>query len=329
MNTFYIEEEIINDEKVKILLNQFQKTEIIKIKKYTDIFNRTKQDFRFQKNNIKYILAKKRENFVLQVPNCKTLSSDYNFYFSTTLNCLYDCEYCYLQGMYNSAYIVIFINIEDFLEEIKKVRKNIDQKKTITFFSSYNNDGLAMENITNFAEFFIKNLESISNVNMEIRTKSSNIKNIEKINPAKNTFLTWTISTENTTKNHEKRTSSLIERLNSIEKLLNKKWRVHIRFEPLVFNENWKKDAEKLFLKIKNIQNIKDIEKISIGHLRFTKDTFKKINKVLPNSKILAEDFFIKNGTYSYKEEIQKEMMEFYKQKSISIWGIEKLFSTI
>jgi len=30
------------------------------------------------------------------------------------LNCVYDCEYCYLQGMYPSANIVVFVNFEDF-----------------------------------------------------------------------------------------------------------------------------------------------------------------------------------------------------------------------
>ena len=29
-------------------------------------------------------------------------------------NCIYDCRYCFLQGMYRSAHYVVFINYEDY-----------------------------------------------------------------------------------------------------------------------------------------------------------------------------------------------------------------------
>ena len=33
-------------------------------------------------------------------------------------NCIYDCDYCYLQGMYPSANIVVFVNHEDFFDAV-------------------------------------------------------------------------------------------------------------------------------------------------------------------------------------------------------------------
>ena len=36
-------------------------------------------------------------------------------------NCLFDCKYCFLQGMYSSANYVIFVNYEDYYDEIKKI----------------------------------------------------------------------------------------------------------------------------------------------------------------------------------------------------------------
>mgnify|MGYP006970641936 FL=1 len=29
------------------------------------------------------------------------------------MNCIYDCSYCYLKGMYPSGHMVLFVNIED------------------------------------------------------------------------------------------------------------------------------------------------------------------------------------------------------------------------
>ena len=34
------------------------------------------------------------------------------------LNCIYDCKYCFLQGMFRSANFVIFVNYESFMNEI-------------------------------------------------------------------------------------------------------------------------------------------------------------------------------------------------------------------
>jgi len=71
-------------------------------------------------------------------------------------NCIYDCKYCFLQGLYSSANYLVFVNYEDFLNQIKNlVTKN--KGKSITFFSGYDCDSLAMEKVTSFADFFLKN----------------------------------------------------------------------------------------------------------------------------------------------------------------------------
>ena len=36
------------------------------------------------------------------------------------LNCVYDCSYCFLQGMFNSANYLVFVNYEDYFKEIEK-----------------------------------------------------------------------------------------------------------------------------------------------------------------------------------------------------------------
>ena len=46
---------------------------------------------------------------VLKTPDNFTIGFKKNYYFSHMLNCIYDCKYCFLQGMYNSANYVLFI----------------------------------------------------------------------------------------------------------------------------------------------------------------------------------------------------------------------------
>lgn len=35
------------------------------------------------------------------------------------MNCIFDCEYCYLKGMYPSGNLVVFVNLEDILRSLK------------------------------------------------------------------------------------------------------------------------------------------------------------------------------------------------------------------
>ena len=48
---------------------------------------------------------------------------------------VYDCEYCYLKGMYLSANIVIFVNIEDVLTEVESILK--DHNAGIGYFGPH------------------------------------------------------------------------------------------------------------------------------------------------------------------------------------------------
>ena len=102
------------------------------------------------------ISSRKKNNFVLKAPEGFGIGASKNYYFSHMYNCIYDCKYCFLQGLYSSANYLIFVNYEDFLNQIKNlVTRN--KGKNITFFSGYDCDSLAMEKVTSFADFFLKN----------------------------------------------------------------------------------------------------------------------------------------------------------------------------
>ena len=89
------------------------------------------------------------------------------------INCVFDCRYCFLQGMFNSANFVVFVNYEDFFRQIEKIIKRFPSDK-ITFFSGYDCDSLAFDGVTNFVESFLPIFEKNKNGILEIRTKSFN-----------------------------------------------------------------------------------------------------------------------------------------------------------
>ena len=160
IETIYIEEKIRNHPRTHFILSKFKKARCIAIEKYGEIFNKRNQNFRIQKSSPKLILAHKSSGLVLPAPEGFGIGNSKNFYFSHMYNCIYDCRYCFLQGMYSSANYVIFVNYEDFNAELEKV---IEENKgtKITFFSGYDCDSLALESVTGFANHILKFLENI------------------------------------------------------------------------------------------------------------------------------------------------------------------------
>ena len=128
-NVIYIEEKIKDYPNTKEILARINYKKIIYCENYNQVFNPKNQNFRIQKAEPSIILAKKEQNFLLNAPEKFTIGYTKNFYFSHMLNCVYDCKYCFLQGMFNSAHYVIFVNYLDFFNAIKSQVSR--SKKTI------------------------------------------------------------------------------------------------------------------------------------------------------------------------------------------------------
>ena len=114
MDTIYIEKQIRSLPRTEAILKRYPKARQVLIDRYTEVFNAPSQNFRVQKNNPALILAHKHGNRVIETPPGYHIGGENNYYFSHMLNCIYDCRYCFLQGMYRSANYVVFINYDDF-----------------------------------------------------------------------------------------------------------------------------------------------------------------------------------------------------------------------
>ncbi len=143
----YVEEDVLHLERTKQVLNHFQHSTVIIIKDYRDIFNRKKQSHAIQKQSQNLILAKKKNDFLYPAsPVCQSFHNEHFYYSTSMMNCIYDCEYCFLKGMYPSGNIVVFMNIEDFFDEVEKVLN----KHSVYLCVSYDTDMLALEPIFHY-----------------------------------------------------------------------------------------------------------------------------------------------------------------------------------
>ena len=109
ISTVYVEQAVADHPRSKTVLGRFTNADVVLCDRYSEVFNPKAQNFRLQKKRPALILAEKFKGHVLPAPEGYGIGSTRNFYFSHMLNCVYDCRYCFLQGMYSSANYLLFV----------------------------------------------------------------------------------------------------------------------------------------------------------------------------------------------------------------------------
>ena len=315
IETIYIENQIRQHHRTEEILSKFKKKiDVVYCDHYGEIFNIKSQNFRIQKKKPALVLAKKEGKKLHDIPKSFSIGEKKNYYFSHMLNCIYDCEYCFLQGKHMSAHYLLFINYEDFFIEIeKKIKQNRFEKSY--FFSGYDCDSLAFDGITGFVESFLPIFERNKNGILEIRTKSVKIQKILKHKPINNCIIAFSFTPENISKLIEHKVPSVKKRIDSMKKLAEMGWKIGLRFDPIIPTCNFAKIYENLFKNIASNVPKEKIHSISFGMMRFPKKMFKKMIKEYPNKKIISLNFKNNNGIYSYSNEVQKKLQNIIVRK--------------
>ena len=318
-NNVYIEKEILKCSNTINILDKLNYGKIILCDKYSEVFNPNNQNFRIQKINPNIILAKKRKKIIFKTPPSFTIGFEKNYYFSHMLNCIYDCNYCFLQGMFNSANYLVFVNYEDYFYEIKKtIDSNTNDK--ICFFSGYDCDSLALDSITNFVKNFINFFSKYKNAFLEIRTKSVNISQLIKIKPLNNIIIAYSINPQSVIERFEKKTPNFERRLDALKKIQERGWNIGLRFDPIFISEENKKEYFNFLEIIFSKLNCSLIHSVTIGKFRLPDVFLKKMIKIRPEdsftfTKLIKKDIEeekIMNNFYNYIEKYVNKKKIFY-----------------
>tara|TARA_E500000331_G_scaffold97822_1_gene94621 strand:+ start:2053 stop:3045 length:993 start_codon:yes stop_codon:yes gene_type:complete len=310
IDSIFIERDVLDHPVSQKVINRLKNADVFEIERYQEMFNRRQQNFRIQKQNPALILAKKYDNFVLPAPSGFGIDAQKNYYFSHMYNCIYDCRYCFLQGMYSSANYVLFVNYEDFFEKITDVIAE-NTNDSITFFSGYDCDSLAFEKITGFAEQAVEFFSNFNSVELELRTKSIVSDTLLKRSPISNCIVAYSLSPSNVASILDHKAPSVERRINALKLLAKNGWPVGLRFDPLIYCSDWKKIYSELFCQIFSDINVARVHSVSHGPLRYPKDMYKKISSLYPDDKLFSFPMEAKDGIVSYGKEIEEEMSLF------------------
>lgn len=325
VDTVYIEEGVREHPRTVEICARFPRARKIPCQRYSEVFNPKAQNFRLQKKRPALILAKKHNNLVLPAPTGYAVGANHNFYFSHMLNCPYDCRYCFLQGMYQSANYVIFVNYEDFIHGIRQ-SATTDPDQEIHFFSGYDCDSLALEPITGFARFFVPAFRSLPNAWLELRTKSTQISTLLEIEPVPNCIVAFSFTPDEIAQALEHRVPSVRNRLEAMLRLQESGWSLGLRFDPLIYQQQCFEQYARLFETIFKQLNINQLHSVSLGSFRLPERFFRKAQKLYPKETLFATPMEVTNGLMSYQPSLDAELTEYCTEQLLQHIPADKFF---
>ena len=327
----YVEKAILQSPDVERVLRKFPKAKVIPIKHYKDVFNRKKQGRLAQSLSRKLILAKKEGQRLYDgAVVCQDFSESHFCYTSLLMNCPFHCAYCYLQGMYPSSNLVMFLNLEDYFSDCKKW---IAEKGSLYLCISYDSDLLAMEGVYPYVEEFARFLNQENALRIEVRTKAGGEglwRKMQKLplslEGRKRMIFAFTLSPEEIIEEAEEGTARLSSRIFAIQKALEEGYLVRLCFDPMIYHPRWKELYGDLLQEVFEKIPMEQIHDCSVGSFRISESYLKAMGKALPNSPHTQFPYENTGGYYHYPKELMEEMEGFLYSRLQEKLPKEKIF---
>lgn len=283
----FIEKQVLDSQLAINIKKRFEnKIEIID--NYEDFWGKKRKPYLDKRTNLDLYIAKKKGQLVKEAPNAYGLKEDLHYYFIHTYNCIYECEYCFLQGYFKTPDIVLFANHDEIIQKMKEILEQ-NPNKTAWFHAGEFSDSLALSHFTQEFEYYFNFLEQNPNAKIEYRTKSVNIHQIKKLKPLKNAYISFSLSPEGQAQSFDLKCPITQTRIKAIHELLSLGFEIGIHFDPIIYHENIIEEYQALLQNLFDHPQAKRISYFSLGVVRFTKDVYQEVLNNYPHSKLLSE----------------------------------------
>lgn len=319
----YVEKSVRNHFRTQEILKKFPSAQVIEINHYKDVFCRSKQSYMLQHRSQNLILAEKQGTLLYKgAPVCQSFGNQFFYYTSCMMNCIFDCEYCYLKGMYPSANIVIFVNLEDIFAEAEQMLKS----HPLYLCVSYDTDLLAMEQLIGYVREWCFFTQKHENLKIEVRTKCVNKSFIRSVTPVPNVIYAFTLSPQAVIESCEHHTPSLAERVSCVAEMVRRGFSVRLCFDPMIYLPEWREYYAEMLEQVYHAVDLEKIVDVSVGTFRISQDYLKKMRKQEPDSAVVWFPFQNENGFYHYPNELMEQMESFLVERLSKKVSKEKIF---
>ena len=313
----YVEKRAMDYPLTKEILSGLPKSVIVMISHYKDIFNRGKQSYNDQCRSRALILAVNDGELVYEgAPVCQSFGEKEFYYTASSMNCPFDCEYCFLKGMYNTANIVCFVNMEDYARAVRSLK---DPYVCV----SYDTDLLAMDNITKQASLWADIAEENPDILIELRTKSAPA----RLRPVPNLIYAYTLSPDLISARFEHGAPPLKARLASIANALDDRCTVRLCFDPMIHVRGWEDIYRDLVDQVASVIDLGKVRDVSVGTFRISSSYLKNIRRQEPRSEVCWFPFENSCGYSKYPDEIDSKMQDLMTEELMRFIPREKIWN--
>ncbi|MFQ5560092.1 MAG: radical SAM protein [Nitrospinota bacterium] len=249
-----------------------------------------------------------RGPFLTKCPGTKSVLCCNYYVLELAANCNFDCSYCFLQHYSRAPYLTLYANTDGILPEIEdQISRRRNPLIPLRVGTGEFTDSLSLDSITDFSRVLVPPLAGRKDVILELKTKSSVIKNLLSMPGAPNIVVAWSLNPPGIISSEEKKTASLEERIEAAVSCTDAGYSTAFHFDPVIHFSGWEKEYKKTVDTIfKNI-NPASVSWISLGALRFTPALKTPIERRTPESRILGGEFLPgKDGKMRYPKKVRE-----------------------
>lgn len=317
----YVEEEAFSYPAARDILNRHARSAVIPVARYQDLFNRTRQSFVLQKQAPALILAVRHGRLVYPGAKvCQSFGNAHFYYASNVMNCVYDCEYCYLQGMYPSGNIVIFVNLQDFFGEVD----GLLALHPVYLCISYDTDLLALEGMTGFVGKWTDFAAARPGLKLEIRTKSA-YTDFARFALSDRTIFAWTLSPDAVADRFEHNAPPLEARLRAVKAAISAGCAVRLCFDPMIYAHDYKSIYSDFYAKVFDAVDAGCLLDVSLGLFRISADYLKNMRQRRAGL-VTSYPYTNTDGVCGYEQSKADEMLSFARNELSGYIAPEKIF---
>ena len=318
INQIFIETKVRNNERARQIIARYPNIEVQEISKIENYFGRVKKPYLHKHSGFNLFIGNKKGKTVKETPDAYGLNSGRHFYFIYAYNCIYECQYCYLQGYFNSPDLVLFINYEDVIAEMQTVHDNIADEQ-VWFHAGEYSDSLALSHLTNEWPLFFKFFQKNPRAYLELRTKSTNIKTILDLEPLNNVIVSFSISPQKQISKYDLKTPSLEARIKAMKRLEQRGFRLALHLDPIIYDEKFETLYREMTKTVFESIAEESIDYVSVGALRFSKDVYRAVQKHYTRSDLHVAEFITGyDGKVRYLRPIRKQVLSSTKNLLIN-----------
>jgi len=268
------------------------------------------QQYRYEKRTL--MLDVNPGSFMKPWPSDPHLVGNDEWCLTPVEGCPLDCSYCYLQDYLDRPLVKAFVNQEQMREQIENFAEDPPDDPPYYFSLGELSDGVFLEPLLNTIPIVWDSFRDRDQYNLEVRTKSHHVHQIpERVHPHDQGVFTWSLSPESVARTDEMLTSSLDQRISAMKYLIDSKFHVGVRRDPVLLKDDWRSQYRTLIDNLFQRIPPEDLKFLILGTFRFPRGFDETIEERFPNREILRDEFVEgPDGTYRYARCLRTEVFQ-------------------